>query len=435
MSALFWITIYLLIVLAPLVVLNIGEVPPGSGFWWDFSMAMGFSGMAIMSVQFLLTARFKRLSAPFGIDIIYYFHRYLAIAIFMFVFLHYFIIRINYAGVLGVINPLEAPWYMTTGRVSLALLVLLIISSLFRKQLHIKYENWRIFHIIMAISAFLLALSHIEGVGYYIASLEKRWLWTLYTLFFVLLMVYIRLIKPWSMRKNPYKVVEIKKESENCHTLCVEAVEHECMQFKAGQFAWLTLKDSPYHIKEHPFSFSSSPEQKNSLEFTIKELGDFTKTIKDTSVGDKVYLDGPYGTFSMDNYPQAPGYVFIAAGVGVAPIISMLRTLAHRGDSREHIFLDINRNQENILFRKELEEIESGLNLKLIHLLSEPHQGWEGESCHISEALFQRILPDNFRECEYFICGPKPVSDAAQEELHAMKVSLSKIHFELFDMV
>ena len=54
MSALFWITIYLLIVLAPLVVLNIGEVPPGSGFWWDFSMAMGFAGMAI--VRLILSA-------------------------------------------------------------------------------------------------------------------------------------------------------------------------------------------------------------------------------------------------------------------------------------------------------------------------------------------------------------------------------------------
>lgn len=47
-SAFFWITVYLLLVLAPLIVLNIGEVPPGSGFWWDFSMALGFAGMAIM---------------------------------------------------------------------------------------------------------------------------------------------------------------------------------------------------------------------------------------------------------------------------------------------------------------------------------------------------------------------------------------------------
>ena len=58
--ALFWISVYLLLVLAPLIVLNIGEVPEGTGFWWDFSMALGFAGMAMMGVQFLLTARFKK---------------------------------------------------------------------------------------------------------------------------------------------------------------------------------------------------------------------------------------------------------------------------------------------------------------------------------------------------------------------------------------
>ncbi len=53
LSATFWISIYLALVLAPLAVLKLGEVPPGSGFWWDFSMALGFAGMAMMGVQFL----------------------------------------------------------------------------------------------------------------------------------------------------------------------------------------------------------------------------------------------------------------------------------------------------------------------------------------------------------------------------------------------
>lgn len=60
LSAALWISIYLALVLAPLAVLKIGVVPPGSGFWWDFSMAMGFAGMAMMGIQFFLTARFKR---------------------------------------------------------------------------------------------------------------------------------------------------------------------------------------------------------------------------------------------------------------------------------------------------------------------------------------------------------------------------------------
>jgi predicted ferric reductase len=63
-------------------VLLIGPLPPGAGLWWDFSMALGFAAMAMMSMQFALTARFRRATAPFGIDIIYYFHRYVGVIAF-----------------------------------------------------------------------------------------------------------------------------------------------------------------------------------------------------------------------------------------------------------------------------------------------------------------------------------------------------------------
>ncbi|MEE8589223.1 MAG: ferric reductase-like transmembrane domain-containing protein [Sulfurimonadaceae bacterium] len=434
-SSLFWITIYLIMVLAPLMILNIGEVPPGFGFWWDFSMALGFAGMAMMGVQFYLTARFKRASAPFGIDIIYYFHRYVAISAFTFIFLHFLIIRFTNVDALGSINPLDAPWYMTVGRVSLVLFALLIITSIWRKQLHIDYDRWRIVHIVMAMSAFLLALAHIEGVGYYIAAPAKRWLWTLYTLFWIFLIVYIRIIKPWKMKKNPYQIVEINKEHGNCWNIVVKPFGHSGMCYKPGQFAWLTLKDSPYNIKEHPFSFASSAEHCEKIEFAIKELGDFTRTIKDATPGDMVYLDGPYGAFSIDNYRDAPGFVFITAGIGVAPVMSMLRTLADRHDQRPLWFIDINREWEDVIFREELETMQERLNLKLTYVLSNPHPQWKGESGHISEPLLRRNLPDDLTAYQYFICGPKPMSDAAQKELYAMNVPLRKIHFELFNMV
>ena len=160
-SAVCWLSGYLALVLAPLLVLLIGPVPPGSGFWWDFSMALGFAAMAMMGVQFLLTARFRRVSAPFGIDIIYYFHRYLAVFAFVLIFAHYLIIRIVNVDALVPINPMETSWYMTAGRVSLALFALLIITSLWRKQLRIHYDAWRMLHIGLTVSAFLLALGHI----------------------------------------------------------------------------------------------------------------------------------------------------------------------------------------------------------------------------------------------------------------------------------
>ena len=90
--AVFWLCGYLALILAPLLILLIGPVPAGAGFWWDFSMALGFSGMTIMGIQFILTARFRRACAPFGIDIIYFFHRFLAVIGVTLIFAHVLII-------------------------------------------------------------------------------------------------------------------------------------------------------------------------------------------------------------------------------------------------------------------------------------------------------------------------------------------------------
>ncbi len=99
--ALTWIGIYLLLVSAPFIVLLTGEMPPGRAFWWDFSMGLGFAAVAMLGVQFALTARFRRASAPFGIDIIYLFHRYLAIIAVGLALIHFFILWLLYPAALG----------------------------------------------------------------------------------------------------------------------------------------------------------------------------------------------------------------------------------------------------------------------------------------------------------------------------------------------
>lgn len=99
------------------------------------------------------------------------------------ILLHYLIIRIDNEEALGAVNLRLAPWHMTVGRLSLVLFALLITISLWRKPLRIRYDEWRLLHISLALAAFLLALGHIEGVGYYINAPAKRWLWSSYTLF------------------------------------------------------------------------------------------------------------------------------------------------------------------------------------------------------------------------------------------------------------
>ena len=80
---LFWIGVYLGLALFPCLILLYGTMPGGYGFWWDFSMALGFAATSMMALMFFLTARFKRAALPFGVDIIYYFHKHISLLFFL----------------------------------------------------------------------------------------------------------------------------------------------------------------------------------------------------------------------------------------------------------------------------------------------------------------------------------------------------------------
>src|SRR5919202_4120504 len=73
--AVFWVIAYLGAVLAPLVFAAIGASQPDHGFWTDFSVALGFTGLSMMGLEFVLVARFHAVAAPFGQDALLQFHR------------------------------------------------------------------------------------------------------------------------------------------------------------------------------------------------------------------------------------------------------------------------------------------------------------------------------------------------------------------------
>ncbi len=434
-SKVFWVFCFLTLVLAPLVVLLIAPLPPGRGFWWDFSMALGFAAMAILGAQFLLTARFRLVSAAFGIDIIYYFHRFLAALGFILILIHYLVIRVDNPLVLEASNPLSAPFHMTSGRIALLLFAVLIGTSIWRKKLRIEYDRWRLGHALMATAAFLLAAVHIEGVGYYIDVPLKRGLWTIFTLSWVLLILYVRLIKPLKLLKLPYRITGVRAECSKIWTLIVKPEAHSGVRFSPGQFAWLTLSESPFHVKEHPFSYSSSAEQSGWVEFTIKEVGDFTRTINESRCGEIVYLDGPYGTLSTDGYESSNGLVFVAGGVGIAPIMSMLRTLADQGDNRSLLLFYGNRCWERVAFREEISTLQNRLNLRIVHVLLEPPENWQGERGFLDQPLLLKYLPHRRNALEYFICGPTAMQKSVEHALHRLEVPLKRVHTELTDLV
>ena len=434
-GGLLWISFYLGLVIFPCLVMFYGKMPGGNGFWWDFSMVLGFATASMMAIMFFLTARFKRASLPFGVDIIYYFHKQISLLLLLFILAHPLILIVNEPVVVEMLKPNLLNRYMAAGIVSFVFVIFILVSSLWRKQLGIHYDNWRLVHIFLSASAFLLALVHIVGVSHYIATPEKRIVWGAIMGCWFLLLLYVRLVKPISLLRKPYEVRKVISERGNAYTLVVAPVRHAGIRFLPGQFVWLTMWSSPFSIREHPFSISSSAEKPEELRFTIKELGDFTKRVKDAHCGLPVYIDGPYGAFSIDRHATAPGYVFIAGGIGIAPIMSMLRTLADRKDKRSHVLFFAGANLDKLTFYEELMELERRLSLQIVFVLEKPTSDWQGETGFLTGEMFKRHLADNKNELKYFICGPVPMIHLAEKELNRLGIPLHHLHSELFDFV
>lgn len=429
-----WIGLYFLIVVAPLLVLMIGPVPPGRGFWRELSVGFGFVGLSMMGLQFFLTGRFRHITSPFGIDVVYHFHRQISLIALLFIFLHAFILIITSPGEFSWINPVSASLSTLAGMAGLVVMILLVVLSLKRKFFRLKYEPWRISHGLLAIAGVGLSLVHIELVGYYVQGILKRGFWISLVCTWILALLYIRIKKPIAMLKRPYKVREVVKERGNTWTLVLKPDGHKGMMFHPGQFAWLKLGRSPFAMREHPFSFSSSAMKSDEIGISIKELGDFTSRIGTIVPGTRAYVDGPYGTFTIDRH-RSPAYVFVAGGVGITPVISILRTLADRQDRRPLLLFYGSKLWDEVTFREELDDLKQSLDLKIVYVISNPPDDWKGEKGLISAEVMARHLPLNRQECEYFICGPELMQKEVKNSLEKLGISLDGVQSESFNFV
>jgi predicted ferric reductase len=429
-----WIIVYLLFILGPLFALLAGALPPARDFWTEFSVALGYAGLAMMCLQFGLTARFRYVTNPWGEDVIYHFHRQISLVAVGLVVAHPLILFAVRPELLALLNSIQAPWRARFAAMSTYSLIAIVVMSLWRVKLKIRYETWHLTHIVLAVVAVTAGIAHMIGWGFYLVYPWKRALWIGMTIFWIGLLFYIRLIKPLFLLRRPYRISEVREQRGDTWTLVMQPDGHPGFRFTPGQFGWLTVWGSPFKITGHPFSFSSSAAATDGrVDMTIRNLGDFTSEIHKVPVGKRVYLDGPYGAFTIGN--PADMHVLIAGGVGITPMMSMLLTLADRGDKRPVILLYGSRDWESITFREELGALKERLDLTIVHVLSKPPASWTGEQGYINAEMFKRHLPPPYADHEYFICGPNVMMDSIEKALGELHVPMSKYHSERYTFV
>ena len=429
-----WIIVYLLFILGPLFALMLGTWPPARDFWTEFSVALGYAGLAMMGLQFGITARFRYVTEPWGEDVIYHFHRRISLIAVGLVIAHPLILFAVRPELLALLNSFQAPWRARFAALSIYSLIALVVMALWRTKLKLRYETWHVTHMLLAVIAVTAGVVHMVGWGFYLVSPWKRGLWIGMTVFWIGLLSYVRILKPLFLLRRPYRIAEVREERGDTRTLVMQPEGHPGFHFTPGQFAWLTIWGSPFKITGHPFSFSSSAAVTDGrVEMSIRNLGDFTSTMDTVPVGKRVYLDGPYGSFTVGN--PADMHVLIAGGVGITPMMSIIRTFADRGDKRPMILFYGSKDWDSITFREELETQKARLNLTIVHVLVNPPAGWTGEQGFITAEVFKRHLPPPYADHEYFICGPGVMMDAIEKALDQLHVPMSKYHSERYSFV
>jgi predicted ferric reductase len=434
LRGLFWILVYAGIAVSPLAAAGLARGLPPRGWVTEFSVALGFIALAVFGLQFGLVARFQRVAAPFGMDALIQFHRQIALVAVGFALAHPALLVAEDPGKLRLLDVLHAPNRARFAVAAAAALLVLAGLALLRRRLRLSYEAWQLTHGILAVSVVACSLLHALGVGFYTGRPGSRTLWIAFSAGLVALLGWVRIAKPLLRLRHPWRVEEVRPERGGAWTLVLSPVGHPGLRFTPGQFAWLIVDRSPFALTQHPFSFSSSAAEGGRVAFTIKARGDFTASIAQVAPGTRAYVDGPHGLFTTERH-DSPGFVLVAGGVGITPLISMLRTMADRCDPRPVTMFYGSKDWEGVTFREELDALRGRMRLEVVYAVEQPPDGWTGERGFITADLLDRRLPAGREDLRYFVCGPPPMMDAMECALASLGIPDSRIVTERFEMV
>ena len=221
------------------------------------------------------------------------------------------------------------------------------------------------------------------------------------------------------------RVEAVDELTSDIRRLHLSVLDDEPFIFKPGQYVDIHV---PGHEGEHR-SFSMANTNPGELEFMIKLYpgGRFSGLLADGAIkpGDELTVTGPYGVFTLrSSSPRR--LLFIGGGAGMAPILSLLRSLSESGSDREATYYYGARTEADLFHLQEL----SGLPCGFVPACSEDSNGWAGEAGLITDVVDR--LEGDVTEVDAYVCGPPPMVEAAIALLERRGVPEAHIYFDKF---
>lgn len=196
--------------------------------------------------------------------------------------------------------------------------------------------------------------------------------------------------------------------------------------FQPGQFNMVYI----YGVGEVPISISGDPANQHIITHTTRAVGTVTKAMDKMQRGDTLGIRGPYGTPWPVSNANGQDVVFIAGGIGLAPLRPALyEVIAHREQYGKVVLLYGTRTPSDVLFRQELENWRARFDLEIYVTVDRAMSGWRGNVGVVTN-LIQRA-PFDPQNTIAFICGPEVMMRFTAIELHKRGVDNEQIYISM----
>ncbi len=239
----------------------------------------------------------------------------------------------------------------------------------------------------------------------------------------------------WDSSKQDLVCTMIIKETHNVRTYVFQTADGSWFNYKPGQFITLELPTEGEKTLR-TYTLVSSPSRPMSISITIKAQPKSTGTqwiFDNVKVGDSLKAYGPNGDFTFFNEP-ADKYLFISAGSGITPMMSMIRWLYDYGGNMNVNFISCIASPDDILYQSELERMAGrSRDIQVSWVCEKDNElnTWTGYRGRFNKLILGLAAPD-YMDRDVYCCGPAPFMKGVRDALDVSGYDMKRYHEESF---